>query len=73
MIQGPLAAATDVELDAALLQAAITGALGLLCAFLFARYRKPYFAWWAVAWALYLLRIGAITTFLLSGQRIWLY
>lgn len=73
MIQGPLAAATDVELDAALLQAAITGALGLLCAFLFARYRKPYFAWWAVAWALYLLRIGAITTFLLTGHRIWLY
>jgi signal transduction histidine kinase len=65
--------ATDIELDAALLQAAITAALGILCAFLFTRYRKPYFAWWAVAWALYLLRIGAITTFILSGQRIWLY
>jgi signal transduction histidine kinase len=73
VIQGTIPAATDIELDAALLQAAITGALGLLCAFLFARYRKPYFAWWAAAWGLYLLRVGAITSFMLSGQRIWLY
>lgn len=65
--------ASAVELDAALLQAAITGALGLLCAFLFQRYRKPYFAWWAAAWGLYLLRVGAITSFLLSSNRIWLY
>ncbi|HEX3276857.1 MAG TPA: ATP-binding protein [Gemmatimonadales bacterium] len=73
MIQATLTPATEIELDAALLQAAITGALALLCAFLFQRYRKPYFAWWAAAWGLYLLRIGAITTFLLSGHRIWLY
>jgi signal transduction histidine kinase len=73
VIQGPLPPASDLELDAALLQAAITAALGLLCAFLFERYRKPYFAWWAVAWGLYLLRIGAITSFLLSSNRIWLY
>ena len=73
MIQGTLPPASDLELDAALLQAAITGALGLLCAFLFERYRKPYFAWWAAAWGLYLLRIGAITSFLLTSNRIWLY
>src|SRR6476646_9213076 len=73
VIQGPIPPATDIELDAALLQAAITGALGLLCAFLFARYRKPYFAWWALAWGLYLLRVGAITSFMLSGERTWLY
>lgn len=74
MIQGPLSPTPDIELDAALLQAAITAALGLLCAFLFGRYRKPYFAWWAVAWGLYLLRVGAITSFMLSGQQpIWLY
>jgi len=74
VIQGPLSPTSDIELDAALLQAAITGALGLLCAFLFGRYRKPYFAWWAVAWGLYLLRIGAITSFMLSEQQpIWLY
>jgi signal transduction histidine kinase len=73
VIQGTLPPTSDIELDAALLQAAITGALGLLCAFLFERYRKPYFAWWAVAWGLYLLRVGAITSFMLSGERIWLY
>jgi len=73
VIQGTLLPATDLELDAALLQAAITAALGVLCAFLFERYRKPYFAWWAVAWGLYLLRVGAITSFLLTGHRIWLF
>jgi signal transduction histidine kinase len=62
-----------VELDAALLQAAITVALAALCLFLYTRYRKPYFAWWAGAWGLYFLRILAITSFLLSSQRIWLY
>ena len=62
-----------IELDAALLQATITAALAALCGFLFSRYRKPYFAWWAGAWGLYLLRIGAITGFLLTSQRLWLY
>jgi signal transduction histidine kinase len=64
---------TGIELDAALLQAAITAALAVLCAFLYSRYRKPYFAWWAGAWGLYFLRIGAITSFLLTSHRIWLY
>jgi signal transduction histidine kinase len=65
--------ASAIELDAAFLQATITAALAALCAFLYARYRKPYFGWWAVAWGLYLLRIGAITSFLLTSQRVWLY
>lgn len=73
VVQEILPPASELELDAALLQAAITGALALLCAFLFQRYRKPYFAWWAVAWGLYLLRVGAITSFLLTSSRIWLY
>ncbi len=62
-----------MELDAALLQAAITAALAVLCAFLFHRYRKPYFAWWAGAWGLYLLRVGAISSFLLTSDWAWLY
>jgi signal transduction histidine kinase len=62
-----------IELDAALLQATITAALAALCGFLFFRYRKPYFAWWAVAWGLYLLRLGAITGFLFTSERLWLY
>ncbi|HEX3234761.1 MAG TPA: GAF domain-containing sensor histidine kinase [Gemmatimonadales bacterium] len=65
--------ARAIELDAAILEAAITAALGVLCAFLYQRYRKPYLAWWAVAWGLYLLRVGAITSFLVTTHRIWLY
>ena len=72
-MQATLPPATNVELDAALLQAAITAALAVLCAFLFSRYRKPYFAWWGVAWGLYLLRVVAITSFLISSDWIWLY
>jgi len=72
-MQGTLPPAPAVELHAALLQAAITAGLALLCGFLFSRYRKPYFGWWAVAWGLYFLRVIAITSFLHSSDWIWLY
>jgi signal transduction histidine kinase len=72
-MQAIILSAREIELDAAILEAAITAALGALCGFLYQRYRKPYLAWWAVAWGLYLLRICAISSFLLSSQRIWLY
>ncbi|HSJ75298.1 MAG TPA: GAF domain-containing sensor histidine kinase [Gemmatimonadales bacterium] len=72
MQAAPLSTAA-IELDAALLQATITAALAALCAFLFGRYRKSYFAWWSAAWGLYFLRIGAITSFLLTSHRVWLY
>ncbi len=72
-MQAPVPATTMEELHAALLQAGLTAALAVLCAFLHHRYRKPYFAWWAAAWGLYVVRIGAISSFLLSGDRIWLY
>jgi signal transduction histidine kinase len=72
-MQTPVPATATEELHAALLQAGLTAALAVLCAFLYHRYRKPYFAWWAAAWALYVVRIGAITSFLLSGDWIWLY
>ena len=65
--------ATALELDAAVLQAAITALLAVLCVFLHHQYRKPYFAWWAGTWALYVLRLGAIITFIVGGQRSWLY
>src|SRR5713101_1804192 len=65
--------AGNSELAAALLQAAITTALAALCGFLFQRYRKPYLAWWSVAWTLYLLRLAAIISFVTTQQRAWLY
>jgi signal transduction histidine kinase len=68
-----LPAAGSSELAAASLQAAITAALAALCGFLYQRYRKPYFAWWSAAWGLYLLRLGAIISFIVTGHRSWLY
>jgi signal transduction histidine kinase len=61
------------ELSAAFLQAAITMGLAGLFVFLYHRHRRPYFAWWAVAWTLYALRLGAIISFLLWPDRAWLY
>jgi len=61
------------ELNAALLQAVITLGIALLSAFLYAQFRKRYFLWWAIAWALYLLRIGAIGGFLITAREPWLY
>lgn len=64
--------AARAELAAAFLQAAITLGLAFLCTWLYRRYRKPYFGWWAVAWYLYALRLGAIISFVLTTQRYWL-
>jgi signal transduction histidine kinase len=61
------------ELHAALLQATITLGLTGLCALLYRRYAKPYFFWWAVAWALYLGRLVAILTYLPTRQPFWLF
>jgi len=61
------------EPAAAFLQAAITLALSVLCAALYRRYRKPYFAAWAVAWLVYACRLGAIVAFLITGRQGWLY
>lgn len=61
------------ELAAAFLQGAITAGLALICAYLHARYRKPYFAAWTLAFFLYALRLVAIIIFLLTEDRGWLY
>ncbi len=61
------------ELNAAVLQAVITLGIAGLCAFLFVQFRKRYFLWWAIAWGLYVLRIGAICGFLTTAYEPWLY
>ena len=61
------------ELNAAILQAVITLGIALLCGLLYSQFRKRYFLWWAVAWTLYLLRIGAISGFLTTAAESWLY
>ena len=61
------------ELDAAILQATITLLVLALCGGLWARTRRAYFGWWAVAWTLYLTRIGAIVAYLVTEQQPWLF
>ncbi len=61
------------ELDAALLQATITLGLVAVCVLLYARFRKPHFFWWAVAWSLYLARLAAMLVFVQTGHSFWLY
>lgn len=61
------------ELQAAGLLAAITLGLAALCAFLYRRYRKPFLAWWVIAWGLSFVRDLVIGTFLVTGARPWLY
>ena len=61
------------ELNPALLQAIITLGIAALCAFLYVQFRKRYFLWWAIAWGLYVLRIGAICGFLTTAYEPWLY
>lgn len=61
------------EFAAAALQTAITAALAVLCVFLYRRHGKPYFAWFAAAWTLYVVRLAAIGSFLVRGEREWLY
>jgi signal transduction histidine kinase len=64
---------STLELAAAFLQGGVTLGLAGLFAFLYRRYAKPYFGWFALAWLLYALRLGAIISFLLSQNRMWLY
>jgi signal transduction histidine kinase len=62
-----------LERAAAILEAVILAALAALCLHLYRRYRKPYFGWFAAAWALYVLRMGAILSFLTTARPGWLY
>jgi len=62
-----------LERAAAILEAVILASLAALCLHLYRRYRKPYFAWFAAAWALYVLRMGAILSFLTTARPAWLY
>ena len=72
MLQSP-PVGSSIELDAAILQTALTLGLAAYGAFLHRRYRKPYFFWFAVTWLLYVMRLGAIMAFVVSEERYWLY
>jgi len=63
----------QIELAAAYLQLGVTLGLVVLCAVLHRRYGKQYFGLWAIAWAVYGLRLWAIVTFLRTGSSGWLF
>ena len=64
---------SGVELDAAILQVAVTVGGAFYALFLSRRYRKDYFRWLAVACFLYVARLGAIISFLVTANQSWLY
>lgn len=61
------------ELADAAFQALVTAGLVLFALALYRRIRQRWVAWWAIAWALYLVRLGAIITFLATGNLVWLF
>ena len=62
------------EFHAALLQAAVTAGVAVVCWYLYASRRQTAFLWWSAAWSLYVLRIGAIIAFLATDQQPrWLF
>src|SRR5512138_1518253 len=64
---------SGVELDAAILQVAVTLGAAMFTLFLSRRYGKAYFRWLAVACLLYVARLGAIISFLVTRNESWLY
>jgi signal transduction histidine kinase len=68
-----LPSSSGVELDAAILQVAVTLGAAMFATFLSGRYGKAYFRWLAVACFLYVARLGAIISFLVTRNESWLY
>lgn len=61
------------EFAATLLQGALTTGVAALCLHLYYRYRRPWFAWFAAAWAMYVLRLACISSFLVTEEYAFLY
>ncbi len=72
-MQDALPLATGTELADAIFQAAITAGLALFAFTLHRRIRERWLAWWAAAWGLYVLRLGAIIAFLATNHLVWLF
>lgn len=67
------ASSSGVELDAAILQVAVTLGSAMFSLFLSRRYGKAYFRWLAVSCFLYVARLAAIISFLVTRNESWLY
>ncbi len=72
-MQNILPPAPSPELADAAFQAVITAMLAVFALLLFRRIQQRWVAWWAAAWGLYVLRLGAIMLYLVTGNLIWLF
>ena len=61
------------EFAAALLLALIALGGAGYCAWLYSRFRKPYYAWWSASCLLYAVRVGVIIGFIRTQQSGWLF
>jgi signal transduction histidine kinase len=62
-----------VECSALGFQSVLTSALALTCYVLWLRQRGPHFLTWSVAWALYVVRLGSMSAFLVQRDNVWLF
>jgi signal transduction histidine kinase len=63
----------SVELSALGFQAVLTALLSLVYYGLWREQRRPYFASWSAAWAVYALRLCFISIFLVTRREVWLF
>src|SRR6478672_7785887 len=62
-----------VECSALGFQSVLTSVLALTCYVLWLRQRGPHFLTWSLAWALYVVRLGSMSTFLVQRDNVWLF
>ena len=62
-----------VECSALGFQSVLTMALAITCYVLWRRQRRDYFLTWSAAWFLYVLRLSAMSAFLVRRDMFWLF
>ena len=64
---------TFVECSALGFQSVVTSILAVACYLLWRRQRHPYFLTWSAAWAVYVVRLACMSTFLVRRDMVWLF
>ena len=62
-----------VECSALGFQSVLTTALAITCYVLWRRQRRDYFLTWSAAWFVYVLRLSAMSAFLVRREMFWLF
>ena len=72
MIEAPLDR-VFVECSALGFQSVLTSTLAATCYVLWVRHRGSHFLTWSLAWALYVVRLGAMSAFIVRRNPFWLF